>query len=163
MQEGNVQALGTLAGMCVNNAATLLLYLVQGVLYTVFNGKCNVLDTATATILLDELGDSALGGSSLEELNLGLAYLEKGGPYLLVSNFFNGKALEAQHVLVERNGLLERGNGDSHVFDVRNVHNFLVFKQLFNRIKWIFKISHKITKNIFYIMWQSAENNVYLC
>jgi hypothetical protein len=132
MQESDVEALGTLAGMSVDNAATLLLYLVQSVLHAIFNGKCNVLDATTATVLLDELGDSALGGSSLQKLNLGLTYLEKGGPYLLVSNFFNSKALEAQHVLVEWNGFLERGDSDSHVFDVRNVHNFLVFKQLFN-------------------------------
>ena len=152
MQEGNVQALSTLARMCVNNAATLLLYLIECVLHAILNSKCNVLDATTATVLLDELGDSALGGSSLEQLNLGLTYLEKGGPYLLVSDFFNCKALEAQHVLIERNCLLERGNGDSHMFDVRNVHNFLFFKQLFNVNKLIFKISHKITKNKYYIM-----------
>ena len=128
MQEGDVQTLSTLAGLCVNNAATLLLYLVQCILYAILNGKCDVLDAATATILLDELADSALGGSTLKELNLGLTYLEESGLYLLVSYFFNGKALEAQHFLVERNSLLKRGNGDSHVFDVRNVNNFLFFK-----------------------------------
>ena len=135
MQEGDVQALGSLAGLCVNDAATLLLYLVQCVGNAVLNGKSNVLDTTTATVLLDELGDGTLGGGSLEQLNLGLTHLEESGPYLLILNFFNGKALEAQHVLIERNGLLKRGNSDSHVFDVRNVNNFLVFKRLFNRIK----------------------------
>ena len=128
MQEGDVQALSALAGLCVNNAATLLLYLVQCILNAILNCKCNVLDAATATVLLDELGDSALGSGCFEKLNLGLAHLEESGRYLLVSNFFNGKALESQHVLVERNGLLKRGNSDSHVFDVRNVHNFLFFK-----------------------------------
>jgi len=132
MQEGDIQALSALAGVCVDDTATLLLNLVQGVLYTVFDGKCNVLDATTATVLLDELGDSALGGSSLEKLNLGLTYLEEGGLYLLVGYFFNGKALDAQHVLVERNCLVKRGDGDSHVFDVRNVHNFLFFNQLLN-------------------------------
>ena len=72
MQEGDVQALSTLAGLRVNDAATLLLYLVQGVLYTILNGKCNVLDAATAAVLLDELGNGTLGGGSLEQLNLGL-------------------------------------------------------------------------------------------
>ena len=132
MQEGDVQALSALAGMCVNHAATLFLYLVQCVLHAVLNGKSNVLDTTTTTVLLDELSDCALGGSCLQQLNLGLTDLEECGPYFLVSNFFNSKALEAQHFLVERNSLLKRGNGDSHMFDVRNVHNFLFFKQLFN-------------------------------
>ena len=75
MQEGNVQPLSTLARMCVNNAATLLLYLVQCVLHAVLYGKCDVLDASTATVLLDEFGDSAVGAGSLEKLNLGLTII----------------------------------------------------------------------------------------
>ena len=66
MQEGDIQALSTLAGMSVNDAATLLLYLVQCVLHAILYCKCDVLDAAAATVLLDELGDSALGGGSLK-------------------------------------------------------------------------------------------------
>jgi len=70
------------------------LYLGQCVCNAIFNGKCNVLDAATTTVLLDELGDCTLVARCLEQLNLGLTYLEKRGLYLLVGYLFDSETLE---------------------------------------------------------------------
>jgi hypothetical protein len=106
MQEGDVQALSTLAGLRVNDAATLLLYLVQGVLYTILNGKCNVLDAATATVLLNELGDCAVGAGCLKKFNLGLTNFEESGAYVLVLYLFDCEAFETEKFLIERYSLV---------------------------------------------------------
>ena len=76
MQEGDVQALGTLAGLSVNNATALLLNLVESVLNAILNSKRDVLNAAAAAVLLDELGDCALVARCLQKLDLGLANLE---------------------------------------------------------------------------------------
>ena len=38
--------------------------------------------------------------------------------YFLVGYFFDGEAFEAEHVFIERNGFVERGHGDTDVFDM---------------------------------------------
>ena len=123
MQETDVQALGTTARSCVNHAAALLLNLVQGTGNTILNAESNVLDTTTATILLNKLGNGAFGSGSLKQFNLGLTTLEEGGLNLLVCYFLNCIAFQTQHVLIERDSFLKRGDCDTHMLNVRNLHN----------------------------------------
>ena len=96
MQEGNVQALGTFAGFFVHYSTTFLLHLGKSVGYAVFNSEGDVLDAATATILLDEFCNGAVGAGSFEQFNLSLSHLEESGFHVLVFYFFNGEAFETK-------------------------------------------------------------------
>jgi hypothetical protein len=82
-----------------------------------------MLNAAAAAVLLDELADGAFGSCALQKLDFGLAYLKKSGLHFLVGNFFDGKTFKAENVLVERDSLFQRGNGDTDVFDMGDVHN----------------------------------------
>ena len=59
VQEGDVQALGALAGSFVDEAHAFFFSISQGVGHAVFNGKCQVVHAALAAVLFDELGDGA--------------------------------------------------------------------------------------------------------
>ena len=118
VQESDVEAFGALAGSLVDEAAALGLDFGEGVGHAVLDGESDVLDAAAAAVVGDELGDRAVLAGAFEELDFGLAYLEEGGAHFLVSHFFDGEAFEAEHVFVERNGLVEAGNGDADVFDM---------------------------------------------
>ena len=89
MQETDVQVLGSLACLLVDEAHALVLAFVQcGV--GVVDGESNVVHTALAAVLLNERGNGALGASGLEKLDFHVAYLEKGGLDFLVCNLLNG-------------------------------------------------------------------------
>ena len=53
-----------------------------------------------------------------EQLNLGLTHLEECGAHVLILYLFNGKALETQHVLVERDSLGQTGHCYAHMLNV---------------------------------------------
>ena len=55
MEEGDVETFGTLAGSFVDEGATLFRYFSESVGNTVLDSESDVLDAATATVLLDEL------------------------------------------------------------------------------------------------------------
>ena len=122
MEEGDVEAFGTFARGFVDYAATFFLNLFEGVGNTAFNGEGNVLDSAAATVFLDEFCNGALRSSSLEKLDLCRAYLKECCADFLIFNFFDGEAFETENVFVERDGLVKAGHGNADVFDVGNFH-----------------------------------------
>ena len=123
MNESYVEAFGALAGSLVDETAAFALEFAQGVGNTVFHCEGYMLDAAAAAVVGDELGDGAVFGGAFQKLNLGLTDLEERGAYFLVGYFFDGEALEAEHVLVEGDCLVERRNGNADVFDMGNFHN----------------------------------------
>lgn len=123
VEESDVEAFGATARSLVNHATALVLDLLEGVGHTILDSKRNVLDAAAAAVLLDKLGDGALGACGLEQLNLCLAHLEESGADMLVLNLLDGETLEAKHLLVERNGLVKTGDGNADMLNVRNLHN----------------------------------------
>jgi hypothetical protein len=84
VQEGNLQAVGTIAGSLVDKAYAIGVTLSQSFCYTILNLEGNVMN-ATATIV-KELLYGTLGTCWLEQLNLHFANLEESGLYLLVLN-----------------------------------------------------------------------------
>jgi hypothetical protein len=94
------------------------LYLLKSVGNTIFNGKCYVLNAATAAILLDEFSDGAVGTGGLEKLNLCLAHLEEGGAHVLILYFLDSKAFETKKFLIERYSLVKACDCYTNVFDV---------------------------------------------
>ena len=122
MEEGDVEAFGTFARGFVDYAATFFLNLFEGVGHTAFNGESNVLDSAAATVFLDEFGNGALRSCSLEKLDLRRADLKECCADFLIFNFFDGEAFETENVFVERDGLVKAGHGNADVFDVGNFH-----------------------------------------
>lgn len=50
------------------------------------------------------------------------AFFKVGGAYFLIGHFFDCEALQAKHVFIEGNCLVEAGYGYADVFDVRNIH-----------------------------------------
>lgn len=126
VEEGDVEALGALAGSLVDEAAALFFQFAQGVGHAVGDVQGHVLNAAAAAVVGNELADGAVVRRALEQLDFGLADAEKCGAHLLVGNFFDCEALDAQHVLVERNGFVERGHGDADVFDMADFHNSVI-------------------------------------
>ena len=118
VEEGDLKAVGTLAGGFVDSADTLFLAFSQSVGYTILNGECHVVHTSLATVFLDELGDSRVGGSGFEELDLGVAHLEESGGHLLVFHDFLFVALQAEYVFIVLDSLFEVRHCDADVFDV---------------------------------------------
>ena len=116
MEECDIEALCAFAGSLVNESYALGLHLVEGVLHTILNAECEVVDAFAP--FLDEAGDSSVRRGALEQLELGLSDFEESGSYFLVGNLFDRVAFEAQHVLVIRNSLVQRLDGDSEVFDM---------------------------------------------
>ena len=49
---------------------------------------------------------------------------QESGLHFLVGDFFDGVALGAKQRFKERNGLVQAGDGDSNVFNVRGLHNY---------------------------------------
>ena len=92
MQECYHQVLGTLARLQVNKLQTCLLGLLKS-LCNILYIESNVVDTASASVLLNELGYCRLRASRLQKFNLCLANLEESGLNLLVCNFLNAVAL----------------------------------------------------------------------
>ena len=118
MKEGYIQTFGTLAGSFVDYAAAFFLNFCKSVGHTVFHSKSYVLDASATAVVGNELGDGALGSGGFEELNLGLTYFEESCADFLVWNFFNSKAFETKHILIERNSFVEARNGDAYMFNV---------------------------------------------
>ncbi len=56
------------------------------------------------------------------ELDFSLSDLEKGGLYFLVFNFFDGKTLKAENVLVEGDCFLQGGDSNADVFNMADIH-----------------------------------------
>ena len=131
MNEGDVQAFSTLAGSFVKNATILVLNLLECIGNTVLNTECDVLDSATTTVLLNELGDSAVGASGLEKLYLSLTYFEESGSYVLVLYLFDCKAFETEKFLIERYSLVKACDCYTNMFDVLNVHNSVLINSLY--------------------------------
>lgn len=126
VEEGNVEAFGALAGSLVYEAAAFFFKFAQGVGHAVGDVQGHVLNAAATAVVGNELADGAVVRRALEQLDFGLADAEKCGAHLLVGNFFDSEALDAQHVLVERNGFVERGHGDADVFDMADFHNSVI-------------------------------------
>ena len=122
MEEGNVQALGTLAGSLVDKADAGSITLGKSFSYAIFYGKCYVV--YTSALVLDELGDGALLRCGLEELNLGFAYHKERGAHLLVFYCLDVVALQTQYVLVVGECLLDALDSNAEVFESCD---FLVF------------------------------------
>lgn len=131
VEERDIQAFSTLAGSLVDELATLFRSLGQGIGHSVGHGESDMLDAAAATVLFDKLADCALGGGTFEKLDLGLAYLKKGGAHFLVGNFFDCEALETEYIFIERNSLFQIRHCDTYVFNVRNIHNNVIMSSLF--------------------------------
>ena len=123
MQEGYVESFGTAAGRLVDKAATLLSHLIERILHAIGDSESHVLNATAAAIVSDKLGDCAILGGALEQLNLGLADAEECCAHLLVSYLFDSEAFQSEHVLVEGDSFVEAGHGDADVFDVRNFHD----------------------------------------
>ncbi len=122
VEEGDVEPFGALPGGLVDEAATFLLSFSQGVGYSILDGESDVLDSTASAVVGDELGDGALRGGTLEELDFSLSDLEKGGLYFLVFNFFDGKTLKAENVLVEGDCFLQGGDSNADVFNMADIH-----------------------------------------
>ena len=120
MEECDVETFSALARSLVDSADTLFLCFSEA-LCNACCSKCDVVDAFAS--LLDEAGDCAFRAGRFEEFEFGLSDLEESGLYLLVSDFFDCIALEAENVLIVRNGFVKRLDGDSEVFDVSEFHN----------------------------------------
>ena len=123
VKESDVETFGAAAGSLVDEAAAFAFDLGESVSDAVGDAESHVLDATATAIVGDELGDSAVLGGTLEELNLGLTYLEESSLNFLVSDFFDSCTLETENVLVERDSLFERGHGDADVFDMGDFHS----------------------------------------
>ena len=117
VQEADVEPFGAGTALLVDEAHTLVLGLVEG-LVGVLHSEGNVVHATLAAVLLDEGGDGALGAGRLEELYLDVAAAEEGGLYFLVLDFLDGVALEAHNVFPIADSLVEIRNGNADVFNV---------------------------------------------
>jgi hypothetical protein len=118
VNEGDVKALSAFAGSLVENATVLVLNLLESVSHTILNAESDVLDAATATVLLNELSDSAVGAGSLKKLNLGLTNFEESGAYVLVLYLFDCEAFETEKFLIKRYSLIKACDCYTNMFDV---------------------------------------------
>ena len=122
MEECDTEAFSTATRSLVDKTNTCFLGFSKLVL-NAFHGKSDVVHATFAVVLLDESSDGALGAGGFQQLNLGLAATQEGGPHLLVGDFLNGIALGAEEGLKERDGLVEAGHGDSNVLNVSRIHD----------------------------------------
>lgn len=122
VKESDVESFSAFAGSFVDEAAAFTFEFAQSVGHAVFNCESYVLDASATAVVGDKLADGAVFRCAFEQLEFGLAYLEESGAHFLVSYFFDGEAFEAKHFFVEGDCLVEAGNGDADVFDMRNIH-----------------------------------------
>lgn len=135
VKECDVETFGALAGCFVDEAAAFFFGFGESVGHAVLHGECDVLYAAAAAVVGDEFGDGTVVGGAFEELDFGLAYFKEGGAYFLVGHFFNGEAFETEDVFVERDCLVERGDGYADMFDVRNVHDKYEYLRFINGLR----------------------------
>ena len=124
MKEGDVETFSTATRSFVDESASLGFHLVERVLNAVGYAEGHVLDAASAAVVGDELGDCAVFGSSLEELDFGLADFKESCAHFLVSNFFDSEAFNTKNVFIERDCFLKTGNRNADVFDMGDFHSF---------------------------------------
>ena len=117
VQEADVEAFGAAATLLVDEAHTLLLGLVEG-LVGVLHSESDVVHAALAAVLLNESGDGALGAGRLQELDFHVTAAEESGLHFLVLNFFDGIALQTHNVLPVADSLVEVGHSNANVFNV---------------------------------------------
>ena len=115
MQEGNVQAIGTLAGSFVDKADALLVAHGQSLAHAILNLEGYVMDTATTVVEI--LLDGALGARGLQQLQLHLTNLHEGGLHFLVLNNFGLVNFQAQYVAEVGHNGVNRLNGDAQMLD----------------------------------------------
>ena len=68
-------------------------------------------------LFFDKAGDDAVRGLSLQQLDLCLPFLKKGGGDLLAVHFFGLIAMSIEQLLEEGNGGVEVPDGDTDVLD----------------------------------------------
>jgi hypothetical protein len=66
-------------------------------------------------VFLEELGDGAFGRGRFEKFEVGFADVEESGADLLAGHLFNLLALQAEGLLVEGNGFLQRTHRNAKV------------------------------------------------
>ena len=120
MDESDHHLLGAGARSLVDQADAFLFGFSQAGGHVV-GGESQVVDALTA--FLDESGDGALRAGGLEEFEFGLADLEESGLDFLVSDFFDGVALQTENVFIIGDSLFQRVDRDSEVFDVCEIHD----------------------------------------
>ncbi len=120
MEEGYVEAFGTLTGSLVDETAALGLHLVKAVLHTVGDGKRHMLDAAATTVVFNKLADGAFGSGAFKKLYLGLADLEESRAYFLVCYFLDGKTFESESVLIKGDCLFKVRHCDADVLSRKN-------------------------------------------
>ena len=118
VNESDVQALSALAGSLVKNSTFFVLNLLQCVSNTIFNAECDVLDTATTTVLLNKLGNSTLRACGLKKFNLCLANLEEGSAHVLILNPLTCISLYPHDYIVERYSLVQTCHSATNPFAV---------------------------------------------
>ena len=96
MQEGNVQTLGTLAGLLVNEANSLTVTLYEGFLHAILYAECNVVYALVTFV--EPLLDGAIGACRLQQFQLYLATFQESSLYFLVFYYFCCITLQAQHL-----------------------------------------------------------------
>jgi len=119
MQKRDIQTLCALARGLVDQLHAIVSQFSQPVLQTV-NGECQMLNALE--FLLDEFSDRTLRIGRLQQFNLGLSDFEKGGPDLLLLDFFNGITLQAKLFFPEWDRFVQTFDGYTNVFNMRQVH-----------------------------------------
>jgi len=115
MQEGDVQAIGTLAGSLVNQTDALCITLGNGVGNTILYLEGYMVNTTTA--IIKELLNGTFGASGLEEFDFDFANLHEGCLNLLVFYNFGLVNLQTQNITeVGQNGI-NTLYGNAQVFD----------------------------------------------
>ena len=124
MQECDVQTLGTLAGLLVDEAHTLFTDFGESTGHTVLNAESYVMHTLVA--LVKPFLNGALGRCRLEQFQLHLTAAKEGGLHLLVLYYFCCITLQAQHVSEIRQALLNALNCDAQMLNVGNLNIFCI-------------------------------------
>ena len=117
VQEANLQAFGTGAALLVDQADTLLLGIVQG-LVGVLHSEGDVVHATFTAVLLNKTCDGAFGAGGFEKLNLDVAAAEERGLHFLVGDLFDGVAFQSHNVLPVADGFLKVRYSDADVFNV---------------------------------------------
>ena len=120
MQESNVQTLGTLTGLLVNQTDTLFSNLSQSVGNSILNAECYMVYTLIAFV--EPLLDGALRTCRLQKFQLDFTTLQESGFHFLIFYSFYCITLQAQYILKERKAFFNALDGDAQMLNVRNFH-----------------------------------------
>ena len=149
VQERNHEVLCAFAWSLVNELDTGCFALCKTISYVVYV-ESDVVHTAAAAVLLDELGNGGLRAGRLQKLDLYLANLEESRTDLLILYDLNTVTLVSCKELKEGSSLFDRGYCNTQMLNVCGFHNkkllLLVIKSVHCAYMRKHQTGRKVTK-----------------